>query len=289
MAPSILKEALRACTRSAVPLTSSLPVLSIAASTRGNHRGGRGGHSHNYRGGHNSQHYYQRGGRGGGNYQHNRNYNHGGYQQDRNQQQHQRGGGGQGGGAYKQYEQVWDPEALARWERKLNDAPIYQKHARFFIMKSKDLESVQLSHEHGVWSTTVGPTRKLLEAWTLAQKKHPPSERPNLYLIFSVTESGGYQGFARLVGRPDPKLKPHIFQRQDGGSLAYEDNFPVKWETKLMLYSFRNLNMFPPNPLNEYKTIMQSKNCQELPFPQGNYVVQQLVQMQSKYKLPSNS
>ena len=66
-------------------------------------------------------------------------------------------------------------------------------------MKSIDLESVQLSIEHGVWSTTYGPTRKLEEALS---RKHC-----NNYLIFSVNESGGYQGFARLSGRSDPKLK----------------------------------------------------------------------------------
>ena len=74
-------------------------------------------------------------------------------------------------------------------------------------MKSMDLESVQTSVEHGVWSTTFGPTRKLLDA---ISKRNQPC---HIYLIFSVNESGGYQGFARMTGKPDPKLKPHLFRR----------------------------------------------------------------------------
>ena len=150
----------------------------------------------------------------------------------------------------------------------MDEVPIYSQNARFFIMKSIDLESVQISHKHCIWSTTFGPTKKLMEAW---KSKHHPQQQ--IYLIFSVNESGGFQGFARLTGPPQKGLKTHIFSRQQNQSISYEDNFPIKWETSIMLYPFRLLSQFPPNNLNEYKTIMQSKNCQELPFRQGNYLV----------------
>ena len=58
---------------------------------------------------------------------------------------------GHGGG-------YWDPEEIEKWERKLEETAIYHKNARFFIMKSKDYDSVQKSHQTGVWSTTFGPT-----------------------------------------------------------------------------------------------------------------------------------
>jgi len=137
---------------------------------------------------------------------------------------------------------------LAEWEIKISKTPIYQKNARFFIMKSIDLESVQISVEHGVWSTTYGPTRKLEDA--IYRKVNS-----TIFLIFSVNESGGYQGFAKLMGKPDPKLKSHIF-RKNNDSIQYVANFPVEWRTCLMLYPFRNLHNFPLNPLNECKTIM---------------------------------
>lgn len=116
-------------------------------------------------------------------------------------------------------------------------------------MKSIDLESVQLSIEHGVWSTTYGPTRKLEEA---LNRKHG---NYTIFLIFSVNESGGYQGFAKLSGKPDPKLKSHIFKKNNE-SIQYVANFPVEWKTCLMLYPFRNLHNFPLNPLNDGRTIM---------------------------------
>lgn len=79
-----------------------------------------------------------------------------------------------------------------------------------------------------------------------------------------------------MKGFPDHRLKPHIFKRE-ANSIAYESNFPVEWRTKLMLYSFRHLNHFPLNPLNESRTIMQSKNCQELIFAHGNYLVTEML------------
>ena len=121
-------------------------------------------------------------------------------------------------------------------------------------MKSIDIESVRISLAENVWSTTFGPTRKLTDAFKIS------SDRKPIYLIFSVNESGGYQGFARMTGPPDPKYKPHLFKRSQD-TIPYEANFEVEWQTKLMLYSFRHLNQFPLNPLNEMKTIMQSKNC----------------------------
>lgn len=127
------------------------------------------------------------------------------------------------------------------------------KNARYFIMKSSDLKSIEVSIEQGVWSTTYGPTKKLADAFKHCGGKGSGSQA--IYLIFSVNESGGFQGLAKLLGPPSSTLKPHIFKQQPG-SIHYEDNFPVQWMTKLMLYPFRNLNMFPLNPLNDNSTIM---------------------------------
>ena len=71
-------------------------------------------------------------------------------------------------------------------------------------MKSIDLASIEISMEHGVWSTTIGPTRRLADAFKNRQQSA-------IYLIFSVNESGGYQGFAKLTGMPNAKFKPQFF------------------------------------------------------------------------------
>lgn len=56
---------------------------------------------------------------------------------------------------------TYDPEQVARWEQLINKCPIIEKNAKFFILKSFDEESLRISQEHNVWSTTFGPTRKL--------------------------------------------------------------------------------------------------------------------------------
>lgn len=64
----------------------------------------------------------------------------------------------------------------------------------------------------------------------------------------------------------------------------------MEWKAKGINYHFKNLNNFPCNPLNRnieddaFLTIMQSKNCQEIPFKHGNYLVQALLSYQEKQK-----
>ena len=79
-----------------------------------------------------------------------------------------------------------------------------------------------------------------------------------------------------MTGLPSPSYKPTYFVKKKNSIISYCDNFPVEWIVKDIFYHFRNLNNFPLNPLNEHKTIMQSKNGQELPQKQGNFLVTQL-------------
>lgn len=61
---------------------------------------------------------------------------------------------------------------------------------------------------------------------------------------------------------PNRNIKEHIFKRT-ATSFPYHSNFEVEWISKATL-SYKHLNGFPPNPLNENLTIMHSKNGQEL-------------------------
>ena len=85
-----------------------------------------------------------------------------------------------------------------------------------------------------------------------------------------------------MKGMPDSKYRPDCFVKGKNAPVQYCDNFPLEWIVKNIFFHFRNLNNFPPNPLNENKTIMQSKNGQEIPFRQGNYLVLQLIEEQKK-------
>lgn len=105
----------------------------------------------------------------------------------------------------------------------------------------------------------------------------------SVFLIFSVTESGGFQGFAEMTSIPEKTIKPGIFKNYNP-MITLNDNFYVNWLAKDIYYHFRNLNNFPPNPLNEDKTIMQSKNGQEIPSKQGNYLITLLLHEYKKSK-----
>ena len=123
---------------------------------------------------------------------------------------------------------------------------------------------MQLSVKEGVWSTTFGPTKKL--SFARQQASH-------VYLIFSVNESGCFQGFAELKSQPSASIKPSLFKATRSSPIQYCENFNVDWRVSGIQFHFKKLNGFPPNPLNENKTIMQSKNGQELIFSHGNYLV----------------
>lgn len=64
------------------------------------------------------------------------------------------------------------------------------------------MESIKNSIENEVWSTSAGPTKKLMNAFRTVD---------NVILIFSVNESRCFQGFAVILGDPDPNYKKEFF------------------------------------------------------------------------------
>ena len=84
----------------------------------------------------------------------------------------------------------------------IDKTPTYLKGAKYYIMKSIDSTSIEISQKHNIWSTTFGPTKKLTESF---------KNNTHVILIFSINESGGYQGFAIMKGAPCPHLKPKLF------------------------------------------------------------------------------
>ena len=60
---------------------------------------------------------------------------------------------------------------------------ILKGRTRFFVVKSFNYDSIQLSIDHSVWSTSSGPTKKLSNAYKSAD---------NVILIFSVNESRSF-------------------------------------------------------------------------------------------------
>jgi hypothetical protein len=61
--------------------------------------------------------------------------------------------------------------------------------SRFFIIKSNSTQSLIDSFNYGIWRTTMGPKKKLVNAFNLVD---------NVILIFSICESSAFQGIARM-------------------------------------------------------------------------------------------
>lgn len=128
----------------------------------------------------------------------------------------------------------------------IQSCPLLYTGAKYYVMKSSDLESLQLSQKEGVWATTTGPTMKLKIAFQKAFQ---------VILIFSVNASGGFQGYARMTSLPDPNLKPKVFQKTET-SFPYDANFAVDWIIQDVTLPYKLLNGFPTNPLNDQMTVM---------------------------------
>ncbi|NWW53138.1 YTDC2 helicase, partial [Pedionomus torquatus] len=88
---------------------------------------------------------------------------------------------------------------------------------RYFIMKSSNLQNIDISQQKGIWSTTPSNERKLNRAFW---------ESSMVYLIFSVQGSGRFQGFARMASEAGCE------KSQDWGSAAFGGVFKVEWIQK---------------------------------------------------------
>jgi len=128
------------------------------------------------------------------------------------------------------------------------------KGARYFIIKSNNYENVSLSKAKGVWATPPANERKLNDAF-----KHST----NVILVFSVKESGRFQGFARLAsesrhdGIPVPWVLPPGFDRRILGG-----TFKVDWLNRKEVTFSKCANL--RNPWNENKEVKICRDGQEL-------------------------
>ncbi|KFU86707.1 putative ATP-dependent RNA helicase YTHDC2, partial [Chaetura pelagica] len=109
---------------------------------------------------------------------------------------------------------------------------------RYFIMKSCNLQNIDISQQKGIWSTTPSNERKLNRAFW---------ESNMVYLIFSVQGSGHFQGFARMASEIGCE------KSQDWGSAGFGGVFKVEWIQKESIpFQFAH-NLL--NPWNDNKKV----------------------------------
>jgi hypothetical protein len=149
-------------------------------------------------------------------------------------------------------------------------------NTRYFVMKSNNFENIEIAKDKSVWSTPPYNEKKLNKAYRDCR---------NVILIFSVRESGRFQGFARLQSesRHDGPhvpwvLPPGISQAQLGGV------FKLEWIHKGSL-DFNTCQDLK-NPWNDSKPVKISRDGQEVEPTVGERLCRLWIKVDSEDDYP---
>ncbi|PON57468.1 YTH domain containing protein [Parasponia andersonii] len=123
---------------------------------------------------------------------------------------------------------------------------------RYFIIKSLNHQNIRLSIEKGIWATQVMNEPILEEAFHNSGK---------VILIFSVNMSGFFQGYAQMMSSVGWR-RDNVWSQGSGRGNPWGRSFKVKWLQLNDLPFQKTLHL--QNPLNDYKPVKISRDCQEL-------------------------
>lgn len=128
------------------------------------------------------------------------------------------------------------------------------RESRFFLIKSNNHDNVTIAKNKCVWSTPPSNEYKLNKVF---------QECRNVILIFSVRESGAFQGFARLRSESKHGLSPINWVLPVGLSAkALGGVFEIDWLCKRELSFMRTSDIH--NPFNENKPVKIGRDGQEV-------------------------
>ncbi|KAL2987414.1 hypothetical protein AAZX31_11G027500 [Glycine max] len=125
-------------------------------------------------------------------------------------------------------------------------------NTKYFVIKSLNHQNIHLSIEKGIWATQIMNEPILQEAY---------HNSGSVILIFSVNMSGSFQGYAQMmtsIGRG----RDNAWSEGTGKSNPWGRSFKVKWLCLNDLPFHKTLHL--KNPLNDYKPVKISRDCQEL-------------------------
>ena len=104
------------------------------------------------------------------------------------------------------------------------------KHTKYFMIKSNNYENIEIAKVQNVWATTKGNEARLNKAFF---------SHSNVLLIFSVRESGKFQGFARIVSSSDPRIIVDWVMPSRMNTNLLSNPFRIKWISKcVVLFHF---------------------------------------------------
>ncbi|KAI7812688.1 putative YTH domain-containing protein 1 [Triplophysa rosa] len=133
------------------------------------------------------------------------------------------------------------------------------REARFFLIKSNNHENVSLAKAKGVWSTLPVNEKKLNAAFRSAR---------SVLLIFSVRESGKFQGFARLSSESHHGGSPiHWVLPAGMNAKMLGGVFKIDWICRRELPFTKTAHL--TNPWNEHKPVKIGRDGQEIELDCG--------------------
>ncbi|XP_071029922.1 YTH domain-containing protein 1-like [Oncorhynchus clarkii lewisi] len=163
------------------------------------------------------------------------------------------------------------------------------RDARFFMIKSNNHENVSLAKAKGVWSTLPVNEKKLNAAFR--------SDR-SVILVFSVKESGKFQGFARLSSESHHGGSPiHWVLPAGMNAKMLGGVFKIDWICRRELPFTKTAHL--SNSWNEHKPVKIGRDGQEMEpgcgmqlcvtFPQDESInlFQVIHKMRHKRRMPS--
>uniref|UniRef100_A0A1A8KUX7 YTH domain-containing family protein n=4 Tax=Nothobranchius TaxID=28779 RepID=A0A1A8KUX7_NOTKU len=128
------------------------------------------------------------------------------------------------------------------------------RDARFFLIKSNNHENVSLAKAKGVWSTLPVNEKKLNAAFRSAR---------SVILVFSVRESGKFQGFARLASESHHGGSPiHWVLPAGMNAKMLGGVFKINWLCRRELPFIKTAHL--SNPWNEFKPVKIGRDGQEI-------------------------
>ncbi|XP_010918049.1 uncharacterized protein [Elaeis guineensis] len=143
------------------------------------------------------------------------------------------------------------------------DFPTKYDHALFYVIKSYSEDDIHKSIKYNVWASTPNGNQRLHNAFQVAQEKmaEKGSKCP-VFLFFSVNASGQFCGVAEMIG-PVDFSKNMDFWQQD----KWNGFFPVKWHIIKDVPNPQFRHIILEN--NDNKPVTNSRDTQEVKFPQG--------------------
>ncbi|KAL3684080.1 hypothetical protein R1sor_002102 [Riccia sorocarpa] len=125
-------------------------------------------------------------------------------------------------------------------------------HTRYFIIKSLNHHNIVKSIENGIWATQAMNEPVLNEAYETSKR---------VLLIFSVNMSGHFQGYAQMTS-PIGRRRANVWTEGNEGANPWGGSFRVEWLRLHDLPFQKTVHL--KNPLNSFKPVKISRDCQEL-------------------------